>query len=395
MPIKTALRLLKFIYRYRRAKIEWSAPKEARVAILDATNVRYMTPLCGDEKYEIIHVGGERLHLTVDILLAAARWTWRTGDPQIAYVIALLECIRPFITITLIDNARLFYEISRHYRHCRFLAVQNAARYDTAHLERELAKQIHIPEYACFGKFEEDLYTKKEAKVGRFYPIGSLRDSYYREQFAAQNEKIEYDICVVGEPSPGWDRLEHLGFEDAIGNIAKYAVIFSKKHNKRLCIAGKRDPGTVRDSESEWYEKYIGKDIQIIPRVREQYTTYGLIDRSAVSVSFISTALQEGFGRGKRVLFCNFTGHRKWDFPVEGIWRLNDPSYEAFEERLLKLLAMTDQEFRTASSETAQYMMNYNEKLPTHLFLQKLITDAVSGECDKSRSRSDAERFVS
>lgn len=377
MLLKLPLRLIQFVLQYRRAKILWSSPPKAKIAILDAPTARLLTPICGAERFEAIHIRGEQLHITFGILWATAIWTLKTKQPLVGYVIALLEQIQPVITITFVDNARLFYEVSRRYGGSRFLAIQNAARYDTNHLSPALAREIHIPEFACFGEFEKNLYLKKGATVGKFYPIGSLNDAYYRERHASRHKVKEYDVCVVAEPAPGWDELEGPGFEDAIGNIAKYAVEFCKKHEKRLCIAGKRDPGAVRDSEQLWYEKYIGTEVEIIPRVREEFTTYGLVDRSAVSIAFISSALQEGMGRGNRVLFCNFTGDQLWSFPIDGIWRLNDATYEAFERRMLELLEMSDAEFQRLSSPIKSQVMNYDEKNPTHIFLKKLIAEAV------------------
>jgi surface carbohydrate biosynthesis protein len=377
--LKAIIKFFRFIVKNRYSKIYYSKPSKAKIAILDGSNVQYLIPLCGDEKYTTIDVNGEQLYLTLEIIFSMFKWTVKTHDPQLGYVITLLEIINPSITITFVDNATLFYEVSRRYHHCRFLAIQNAARYDTAHLESKLAKEIHIPEFACFGDYEKDLYTKIGAKVNQFYPIGSVRDSYYRNIHAVEDGNIDYDICLVSEPSPGWDQIEFPGFEDAIGTIAKYAVQFSQKYNKKLCIAGKRDPETTaRDAELKWYEKYIGKNIDIIPRVREEYTTYKLIDRSAVSISFVSTALQEGLGRGNRVLFCNYTGYKHWSFPVNGIWLLEESSYDSFEKQLLILLGMTDEQFRQQSAMAAKYVLNYNEEIPTDVYLGKIITGAVS-----------------
>lgn len=376
--LKCILRLPQFLYRHRRAKVKWSPPPRTKIAIFDATSSRFLVPLCGSEKFEIIHVDGESLNLTFAIVKSTIKWALKTGLPQVGYAIAQLEAIRPVITLTFIDNSRLFYETSRHYRKTRFLAVQNAARHDTAHLPAALAKKIHIPEFACFGEFEKELYKRIGANVGCFYPVGSLRDAYYREQFGPLNSRIEYDICIVGEASPGWDKREFPGMEDAIGNIAKHAERYAIKFGKRICLASKRPALAAREREMRWYGKYIGDRVEVIGQVPNQYTTYGLIDRSAVSVGFISTALHEGLARGRRVLFCNYTGLEKWDFPAKGLWCLTDPSYEAFEKKMDELFAMSEETFREQSADAARYTVNYRPELPTHHFLQRLIADAVS-----------------
>ena len=379
MFVRTLVRLVRYLVRQRGAQLLRTLPPAAEVAILDATNYQDMVALCGGETFVVVDPNGPQLHLTAGLFLSALKWTFKTGLPEAGYAIALLEKIDPAITITLIDNARLSYEVSRHFTRGRFLAIQNAARFDTAHLPPDLARAVHLREFACFGQYEVDLYQQKGATVGRFYPLGALKDSFYRARRAPGVAPVINDICVVAEPSPGWDQLEYPGMEDAIGNIAKYAVRFGREHNKRVRIAGKRSvDAPQRPSEVAWYEKYVGREIEVSPRVRDEFTTYQLIDQSEISIAFISSALQEGVARGNRVLFCNYTGQERWNFPVPGIWQLTEPGYEAFEKRLLELLAMSPEEFRAASRDARQYVMEYDEKMPTHVFLQNLIAGAVS-----------------
>ncbi len=95
---KAVLRTLQYIYRNRRAKVIWSSSRQAKIAILDATSAQFITPLCGAEKFEVIHVHDEQLHLTLGILWSAFKWTIKTGQPQAGYAMALLERIRVVAT---------------------------------------------------------------------------------------------------------------------------------------------------------------------------------------------------------------------------------------------------------------------------------------------------------
>lgn len=379
--IRSAKRALRFLLINRRARREWLRPGKADVAILYAPNVQYLLPLCEGHTHHVVPADGEVLYVYPGILAASFWHACKAGDPTIGYLSAVLDQIRPRIVISFIDNSDILHDLSRYYRATRFLVIQNAARYDVLHLPDEVSRRINIPEFACFGHYEIDLYSRKGATVGQFFPIGSLRDSYYRAQRDSTHAGIDYDICVVGEPSLGWDALEGAGFEDAIGVIATYAVRFARQQGKRLCIAGKRDLGSpARDAEVAWYRKYIGDEAEVMPRQREDYSTYRLIDCSAVSVSFISTALQEGMARGNRVLFCNYTGQERWNFPVSGIWLLTELGYEAFEARMMQLLDMTDREFSDVAQVAAQYTTSHNENCPAHQFLRTRISQAVAGD---------------
>jgi len=272
----------------------------------------------------------------------------------------------------------------------RFLAIQNAARYDVLELSNDEAKRIFIPEFACFGEYEKDMYLDKEAKVEHFYPIGSLRESYFREYWAKSNNydssrRYDYDLCVVAEASPGWDKI-YPGFEDAIGRIAQFAVRLSREKGFKLVIAGKRDvvPDMARaqihsrNSEVDWYETYIGDEVPIAPRIRNQYTTYGLIKRSRLSLAMVSTALREGASRGDRVLFCNYSGDSLWDFAVDGLMSIKEDSYEAFSKRVMTILNLNDDEYAAQTSETVKYVID-NNSIPTSTALEEMISSAVTG----------------
>ncbi|NBO42738.1 MAG: hypothetical protein EBU92_14725, partial [Betaproteobacteria bacterium] len=360
--------------------------------VFEATNADYLTPLCAGAEAVVVDVPAKTLRLSWTLICGVAWQVLRGCGLQESYFAVLLRCLRPAIVITFIDNSDLFYRVARiNHMRMRFLAIQNAARYDVVELPPEKARHIFLPEFACFGEYEKDLYTSKGAQVGAFYPIGSLRESYFRRfwkttQASGVEHSYEYDLCVVAEASPGWNKL-YPGSEDAIGRVASYAVRYAKEHGLRIVIAGKRDvsPGQVRahihqrDVELAWYEKYIGTETPITPRVRDQFTTYGLISKSRLSLALMSTALREASSRGCKVLYCNFSKDVRWDFCVDGVWSLTKDSYEDFSERVSRLLAMPDQDYLAQSAKMSAYVMNNEDAAPTYVQLEKIISDAVVG----------------
>lgn len=390
---KLTNRLKRFLAWLGKVRVRWGSLPPADVVIFDITNIDYLKPLCGQFRVMSLDVSGREIHLSLALLLDVMGLALRGVPPRAAYYAALICRAGPAIVVTYIDNANLFYRVASvcHPR-MRFLAIQNAARYDILELSPRAARKIFIPEFACFGEYERDLYLGRGGQVGRFYPIGSLREACYRRFRAISGQhnsqgRYDYDLCVVAEASPGWDR-KYPGFEDAIGRIAQYAVRLSRERGLNLVIAGKRDVSPCqeratilsRDAEILWYEKYIGTEVPITPRIRVQFTTYGLVSRSRLSLAMVSTALREGVSRGDRVLFCNFSGNPLWDFPVDGIWSLKEDSYEAFAERVMAMLALSDENYDTISQEMARYIINNAANQPTDEVLSKLIFDAVAAK---------------
>ncbi len=386
------LRRLERISLWARAlEVQWGAMKPVDVVIFELANIDYILPLCGSARVAPLEVTMTRLRLSWSVILQWFLLLLRGTPFRTAYFVALVRQFAPRIVITYIDNSELFHDMARaDHRRRRYLAIQNAARYDVLELTEAAARRIFIPEYACFGKYEKELYLGRGAHVERFYPVGSLREAYFRRFRAAaqafKSERFDYDLCVVAEASPGWD-LRYPGFEDAVGRIAQYAVRLARERGLRLVIAGKRDatPQENRadihslDAELIWYEKYIGNDVRITPRVREQFTTYGLISRSRLSLAMVSTALREGLSRGDRALFCNFSGNPLWDFCVDGIWSLKEDSYEAFAGRVMKILALSDESYAAKTREMVPYVINNDDENPTHVFLEQLIAGAAAG----------------
>jgi hypothetical protein len=64
---------------------------------------------------------------------------------------------------------------------------------------------------------------------------------------------------------------------------------------------------------------------------------------------------------------------------VPGPWSLTDAAYEAFEQKLAWLLTASDAAYADACGEAPSYQMAYDDRMPTHTFLQHLIAEAVTG----------------
>jgi hypothetical protein len=391
---KLAVRLSITVAWARDLKVHWAknGPPKADVVIFDVGNAerKDLLPLCGETEVMLMDVSGLHLHVNWRILARILRLLFQGVSLRVAYLADVLRQVSPAIVVTYIDNSDLFYKVARlNGKKMRFLAIQNGARYDVAEMSPMEARRIFIPEFACFGEYERDLYTAKGAQVGRFLPLGSLRESLFRrysEQASLKSSgSYNYDLCVVAEASPGWDE-KYPGFEDSIGKIAQYAVRLSQEKGLRLVIAGKRDINPIRplpDSHSHacevsWYKKYIGTAVPVTPRVRDEFSTYALMSLSHLSLALMSTSLREGASRGCRFLACNFSGDRRWDFCVDGIWSLKDDCYESFSKRVLTILGMSKEDWSAASKQMRSYVMNNDDQNPTYAALSRIISDSVA-----------------
>lgn len=386
ITIRLYAKAIKYISWLLNVRFKLENIKESDIVIFEKTNEDYLIPLCENYSYRLLDINFDTLQINLKVSFNTLSYIFLGYSIKSSYLAALINQIKPKTVITFIDNSDLFYLVSRIlHKDIFFLAIQNAARYDVFELPELKSKKIHIPNFACFGEYEKDMYTKKKAIVENFIPVGSLRDSYYRDYLVKKKNRStkQFDICVVAEASPGWDAI-YPGFEDAVGKIAQYAVRYCDEKKLSLVIAGKRDLNNGRadfqtfDNESNWYRNYIGTNVEITPRVRDEFTTYQLVDQSRISLAMISTCLYEGAGRGNRVLFSNFSNFSQFDFPVKGLLSINTDCYELFSERITEILSYTDSEYHDKTKSIVDYVIHNNDEKQASSVLKKIISESIS-----------------
>ena len=86
--------------------------------------------------------------------------------------------------------------------------------------------------------------------------------------------------------------------------------------------------------------------------------------QSKLTIALWSTMLREAISFEKKILSFNPIGHPDVrftapddTFPQESICILNKPSYELFEERVLKILSMTNKEYFSQLGKEKSFLM--------------------------------------
>lgn len=369
---------------FLRARKLW-APRHAKIAVLYGSNP-VLEPLFGEERYEVVNLDGESIYLDPRILFSALRHVIQMrsltlGCVRAGQALAVLERIKPAIVVTFIESS-VFHIVSQRLRTARCLVIQDGGRTLDRDYPVGRSPQIYLREFACLGRYEIDEYSRHGATVERYYPIGALRDSYYRASRGKDGAMAkDFDLCLVSQFKQG-AQFVHRERLDSFEVLTEHVRRFCESHGTTLCVALRKHPDTDPagyEWECQYLEGLLGDRVSMIPNVPGAYTTYGLVDRSRVSIGMHTTALREGFGRGNRILSCNYSGNPVYTFPVPGPWTLTDPSYDVFEERLSWLLGASEEEYAQVCGDLPSYLISYDETMPTHVFLQQLIADAVRG----------------
>ena len=378
-------KIIKLIYR---CKLKFKNPTKTDILVLDDTGAERLEFLIKNYDHFILPIRYNKIsniYISFKIINNLIKYFNKTNLSK-AYFCSLIEIINPKLIITNIDNSLPISNIAKILENkFNFLAIQNAARYEFHEYGKKHASKFFIPELACFGNFEKSLYKKYNIKVKKFFVCGSINILNYQNFIKLNKEKISkkrFDICLISEPSPGWDK-KFPGFEKALGKIADFTVRFAKKHNMKLVFAGKRPKFTYVNSskkinknfieEVNFYKKHIAGNFKILERNIDNYSSYQAMHNSRISIGMVSSLLRENFALSGKSLSCNFTNDKTWDFPIKGICSLNDLDFKKFEKRVLKILSMSYKNYILNFKQKPNYLMYINKNKTTQDLLKKKI----------------------
>ena len=95
--------------------------------------------------------------------------------------------------------------------------------------------------------------------------------------------------------------------------------------------------------------------------------------QSKIVVGTASTLLRENLAIGGKILSCNLSPTNIYDFPIQGICSIKNCTFEEFEERLLQIYSLSENEYFSRLSKDKCYTMEYDENVSTIEMLKRNI----------------------
>lgn len=367
----------------RKIDLNITPPKKNSIAVVDACNLDVLErSILHGLSYTVIHIRREKLYLSLNIIIRVFlnKARMNTGVNS-AYVLTMLEYIRPKVVITFNDNNNLLGICSRHYK-ALYLSIQNGMRTGTVISKCKLA---YIPTLYCFGRSEIDLYKREKVLVDNFFDVGSIRASYYRANLAV-DRPIKYDLCLVSQYRSSVVAGEYPAFKRGLDVLYEYIFRYLKGRSLRFSIAmvSSSEEGEL---EETYYKTIFGESVKLLYNNRKVMQSYCNVDKSNVLIGLNSTLMYEAFGWGKKVLFTNFSGDINHDFITGGDAKLpsistrvnfvKENSFKVFERTLDQLIILPKNSYNDSVSDARKYLMNYSPNRPAH----KIIRDRIIEKC--------------
>ncbi|MFA7239055.1 MAG: hypothetical protein WC091_03010 [Sulfuricellaceae bacterium] len=294
-----------------------------------------------------------------------------------------IKDMNPKAVITFVDNSGLFHVVCEHCKGISFLAIQNGGRYVwCARDSRPSPESIyHIDEYYCFGPQVKRLFERYGHDIRRYIACGSLVGGYF---FSAHpesqvREAAIYDICLVSQWCSHLSDIHAVpkGFErlnEAISLVTEFVARFAHEQSVNVCVALRQNDPAERD----FYNSHFQGMCVFQESDRLSFSSYRAVDASNLSIGLNSTLLSEAFGAGRKVLFVNPFNEEYW-IPTEqdGYWRLSEPSYEAFRDRVADLLHTDIGTYQAVASAAMMDAMSYDFDHPAHSVIRQRLLELV------------------
>ena len=361
-----------------RCKFFFQDPKHIELVIFDSESTTHIEKILPNKNYVIISTRIKqinKIYVSKKIIFYIIKNLFKCSLKQ-NYLTAVIKVIAPKIVITHSSDSEDFHIVSKILNNkIKFIAVQTytPTAYNSM-FPGKGKKNFFIPKFFCYGKFDELFYKKKKVNIGSFEVVGSLISSLSYEYTQSEKLKInpnKYDICLIAESQSTLshsDLPQVKNLPDCYGLVAEFTHRLCRKHNLNMVFTGRAPKDTVSARREICFYKHYLKNYNFeifqSPEETKKYSSYINIMQSKLTIALWSTMLREAISFEKKILSFNTNGHSDVifpgpgvTFPQESICVLTKPSYELFEERVLRILSMTNEEYFSQLGKEKSFLM--------------------------------------
>lgn len=305
---------------------------------------------------------------------------------RLIYYKSCIDVIKPKAVVTFIDNSPYFGWLSRNCKDCPFIGIQNGRR-----LSYIRNKDYNVQHLFSYGEQEKNYFSKIGYHVDNFYPAGSLVASLHFDP-KLQLQKEIYDLLIVScwRGNIGFNQdvkdsmksmriMDHLLAQYVKSRNIKAAVILRCERDSRDWIM----PDIKEKFEIDYFKNIYGDSLDIIETNfsnvahKDYRNIFPLMQKSKVITSWLSSALLEAFGIGKKVLYCNFSGTNLYHSEVDKDLVTEKSNFPEFSKLMDSLIAHDPEDYKKINKEKMNYYMSFPSDLSTYNFISNKIDEII------------------
>ena len=355
--------------------VSFSKPMKNSVAIYDALGANFIKQtLLQGLGCTVIHRRELIYYLSFEVLL---RFIINKFFRRItkAYILTILQVIKPKVIVSFHINNGMA-NLSKYYK-AKYYNIQNGFE----SIDNIKTSGVdYIQNLFCFGAYHTDLHEKAGVKVDKYYPVGSLKAGYYRDSRITKNNKTKYDICLVSQYRTVIMQYgKYPASKEAYSLLIKYLHQYLEDNPFSFAIALVSRKEQYLD-EKEYYQNMFGSKAILVDNIREEFTTYSVMDQSDLVISADSTAGVEALGWGKKVFLFNILGSvdHSLNKKFSGCLTMHSSSYKEFSEKMDFLRKVSTEEYSKLVEKERKYLMNYDPAAPAHKIIRAKIIHAIN-----------------
>jgi len=237
-------------------------------------------------------------------------------------------------------------------------------------LPKNYKSLFFIPNLICFGQDDISGAKKENLNIKKFYNYGSLRISNFFCYAKENNIKIKkdlFDVCVVSEPMRNDNYVyKNDSIENSSIKLVKFSIDFCIENNLNFIFATKYQNSKQVEEELDFFKPHL-KVHQLeylllnMNKKKNIYSSYEALLQSRVAVGWMSTLLLDKIGLNEKILSCNFSNFKTWDFAINGICNLRDKDYQSFSERLKLILDLNNLDYFSKIEKNSNFVMNFDK----------------------------------
>jgi hypothetical protein len=325
---------------------------------------------------------------------------------SLAGVIERLRQLNPAVVVLFErdDTRNILPTLFRELADTRFVSIQSAWYFESAHLHLWWPGDRRRLKILTWGDhlIEQSAWQGRDTR-GR-NAVGSLEAALFSEFFPNVAGRLNsQQLCLVvkrkfGRPSsrPNFQTTERIR---NVTTVLKYTSAYCRQNGLTAVMpVDPRRSEVERAEDAEWLESLeLGPDISFSDKVLEFeprrpnwyphdlalpkpdiFRALTLVASSALTLGTQNSALiWQSLALGYPTLAVGFGSHKFFEFPVSGIWKLQDPSPEAFSSRVSQLRALPDHRFTSEELEPTRHLINQSPPGSAVMYLRDIVKSAI------------------
>jgi len=303
------------------------------------------------------------------------------GNTIRVYQLATILAFRPKVVITWVDTSFDFQWMSRQVATPKFYAIANSPR-DETHIVDEMPHRLphpggvfYIPNYFVYGPNDRDVFVRHSQEIEKFHLVGPLRYGYYLTQLKKKPMVPVFDICLISQyVAQIFEGGDLPDVAESLKRLHAYLARYIEETGLKLVVALRSNT----EKEINYFCSVFNNSAVLQANSFENMTTYHVMDRSRLIISHSSTAAQNAFGIGQRVLFTNYSKNKRLSFFAKGVWMDEDGGYLSFCEKIQRLLSMDSSEYDELTTGARAKFMTFDPKCPAHEAIRSEILKEIS-----------------